>query len=132
MPAVDPFGQFCSGIVTGIVHAAMAARTAEHYGIMHQDAVTLTATRIEQKPVKPKSITIPGAALASDTRLALKSATVEFWAPTPGNGWWNRGKHVNVTLTLHEQPQLESFERVKDALNEQLDTQIQRSINRYG
>ena len=129
MPANDPFGRFCSAVVTGIVHAAMAARTAEHYAITDQDAITLTTTRIEQAPVKPASITIPGAALAGDTRLALKSATVDFWAPAPGKGWWNRGRHINVSLTLHEQPQLESFERVKDALNEQLDTQIQRSIN---
>ena len=131
----DPFADFCSAIAEGIAVASLVVREAEHDVFTNQADLKVNVPESKLSPSTAQTITIPGAALTPSKALALEKAVVEFDAPFPdtkpsGRRRFGRRREerAHVVLTFGQQTQLESYERVKDALNHQLDKQLQRSL----
>ena len=132
------FQRFCSAIATGVVEAALAADEANNHprGTNEPQAVTIgpldaSALPGQAAPTPVTTIVLPEHLIMPTSRLVLKRAKVEFDAPLPDRWGWsiNRRRHARVTLELEGTAQLESYERIRDALNRQLDTQIEKAIH---
>ena len=124
------FRRFCSAVATGIVEAALAADQANNHPRAGDEPQAVTIGPLE--PGAPATtIVLSEYLLMPTSRLVLNRAKVEFDAPLPDRWGWsiNRRRHAHVTLELEGTAQLESYERVRDALNRQLDKQIENAIH---